>query len=84
MQAFLCGYMGGRGWTDEALAEQASFGLGRALRHQVRALGLRLDDLSPLVVDAIDDTLRDIVKMGIEEGKGDKGLSPGPGHALCL
>lgn len=68
IQAYLCGFMAHQGWIEEVEAQQAAFMLGRALRDQLRGLGVSFDTLNVTFGLAMTEALEAIVKLGIEKG----------------
>ncbi len=69
MGAYLAGYAAGIGWVDVVLAEQEAYRIGRALRDELRAIGIRLEELSLTIGTVMDGALRDIAKLGAVDGR---------------
>lgn len=63
-QAWLTGYMAGRGWIRQAEALSAAFSLGRALRADLRAMGVPIEQASLTIGVTMDEALEAIVAMG--------------------
>ena len=68
MGAYLQGYMAGRGWAEADAARLAAFVRGRALRDQLRALGLPIDQLRATLGTVMDNALREITELGLRDG----------------
>jgi hypothetical protein len=68
MKAYLYGFMAHRGWIEKIEAQQAAFMLGRALRDQIRGLGVSIDTLKATLGMVMTEALRAIVDLGIEKG----------------
>jgi len=69
IQAYLNGYMAAKGWIGEQPAVQSAFMLGRHLRDELRRLGVPIDSLNANLGTLMDETLRSIVKLGLEAAK---------------
>lgn len=69
MGAYLAGYAAGIGWVDVVLAEQEAYRIGRALRNELRSIGIRLEELTLTIGTVMDGALRDIVKLGAVDGR---------------
>ena len=66
MQAYLVGYMGARGWIAPIEAQEAPFVAGRFFRDQLRSVNVPIDTLKATLATVIDDTLAEIVQIGLE------------------
>ncbi|HYF48737.1 MAG TPA: hypothetical protein VEJ63_05000 [Planctomycetota bacterium] len=69
MRTFLCGVMAKRGWIEEMTAKQVPFMLGRALRDQIRAMGIPLEQkVNANAGTSIDMALMQVLEVGMKAG----------------
>jgi hypothetical protein len=69
LEAYLAGFLAGRGWLEEGLEEKVVAHLGRSLMADFREAGLPLERLQEDLQEVVEGTLLTLVQMGHEDGK---------------